>query len=228
MPVVTLCVLAISPAAEPFVQVESTVPIHIATIAHLEVTQPIAHDINESSDGSTQHTGSDQDEPYLTRVRNLLHMTQDPRCARIEVAQTLTLFGILEDPVYGGEVVVAHAATRALDVPVQPRGILCILGCGRGRGGRIEVVQDELGRVARGVIGAQVLGPGCGRSRQRRGAVFGAEGGGEEAWEAEGGRGRGFLRALEGKSTEISMSIPRAASSIAVLFRQCVSQWILI
>ena len=198
MPIVTLSILAVAPAAKPLVQVEAAIAVYIAAVSHLQVAEPIAHNVNEGRDGSAQHTSGNQNEPYLARVGNLLDMAQQARGTRVQVSETLALLCVFKDPVDGSEVVVAYAAARALYVPVEARLVFCVVRRGIvGLG--IEVGQNALGGVVVGrIAGAALLG-------ERRCAVLcGAEGGGEEAWETEGRGGRGLLLALEGEPVHIS------------------------
>ena len=118
MPVMAVRVLLVAPATKALVQVKSPVAIDIAAVARLQVSQPIARDVNESSNAAAQNARSDQDQPYLAGVGQLLDISHEARRARVEVSQTLSLLGILEDPVDGGEVIVADAAPRPFDIPV--------------------------------------------------------------------------------------------------------------
>jgi hypothetical protein len=76
MPVFALRVLAISPTAEPFVQVKLSVRsrIGVATESRLQIAHPVANHVDESCNSSTQYSSSDQDDPYLACIRNLLEV----------------------------------------------------------------------------------------------------------------------------------------------------------
>jgi hypothetical protein len=75
VPIVALSILAVTPAAKSLVQIEAAIAVDIAAVAHLQIAQPVTHDVDESGNGSTQHAGSDENKPYLARIRNLLDVT---------------------------------------------------------------------------------------------------------------------------------------------------------
>lgn len=114
-------------------------------------------------------------------------MPQDTACARVQVSQALTFFGIFEDPVDSGEVIIAYSSPRPLDIPVQPVGIFGVLELFTGVAWCVEVIQDKLRRAIRTV-----------RWWGRRRAIAGrGERRGEESREARG-RSLCFVLALEG------------------------------
>jgi len=76
----------VAPTAKALVQVELAITIHIMAVSRLEIGQPIACDIYECRDCSAQDTRSDQDDPDLTCICQLLDMPQDPTSASIKVA----------------------------------------------------------------------------------------------------------------------------------------------
>jgi hypothetical protein len=88
----------------------------------------------------------------------LLEIAQYARCARVKIAQALSLLGILEDPVDSRQVVVSYAPPRALDIPVQTSGVLGVLQVVVRISGGIEVVEDELCLVIGARAGAELLG----------------------------------------------------------------------
>lgn len=198
IPVFTFLHLFNSPAAKAFTQIKPAVSLSVATIPRLQIRQPIAHDINEGRNASAQYTCGNEDKPNLTCVRQLLDMTQDTARASVQVAQSLALLGILEDPVYGREVVVAHATAGPFHVPVQAGRILGIFRVVACVAGSVEVVEDELcGVVGMRGAAAKLLEARVWGAREGRRAQGSAERGGEKAREAEGRGGRGFLFTLE-------------------------------
>jgi hypothetical protein len=118
MPIVTLRVLRVSPAAEAPVQVKPAIAVHIAAIARLQVCQPIACDIDEGCNSATKDSCGNQNNPDLARVRKLFDVSQDARCARVKMAQSLPLLGVFEDPINGSEVIVAYTPSGAFGIPV--------------------------------------------------------------------------------------------------------------
>lgn len=182
IPIMALLHFRITPAAKRLVQVEPPVSFSVTAVARFEIGQPITRDINKGSDASTQYASSNQNDPHLTGIRKLLHLSQHTTCARVQVSQSLSLLGVLKDPVNGCEIIVADAASRPFDIPISSRCILCVLNTIASTARGVEIVEDKLGRVVGvGVIAAETID-----TRIRR----------KEAREAEGGR-RGFRFALE-------------------------------
>lgn len=118
VPIMALGQLRVPPTAEALVQIESPIPINIATISRLQVSQPVACNVNERCDATTQNTSCNEYNPDLTRVSELLDVAKDTACARVQVAQALSLLCIFEDPVDGREVVVADSSAWPFNVPV--------------------------------------------------------------------------------------------------------------
>jgi hypothetical protein len=156
LPVCTLVTSVDSPAAKPFVQVEPPISLYATAVPRLEVGQPVARNIDEGSNSSTQDACRDEDDPYLTGICELLDCAQQTCCAGVQVAQALPFLGVLEDPVDGCQIIVADAPTRPFDVPVQARGVFGVDQVGACVAGCVEIVEDEL----RGAIA--VVGVGCG------------------------------------------------------------------
>lgn len=188
MPIVTLGELGKTPAAEALVEIETPVSISVTTIARFQVAKPVTCNVDEGCNGATQDARSHQNDPDLTGIGQLLHMSQDPACTRIEISQPLAFFCVLEDPIDGGEIVIAYASPGPFDVPIQPSRILGVLQTLASVTGRVEVVEDAFRRVVcAGRAIAQLLQAGIGRAWERRCATGrGKWGGGQEAREAEG------------------------------------------
>jgi len=84
---VMACVLRfVAPTAKALVQVELAITIHIVTVSSLEIGQPIACDIYECCDCYAQDARSDQDDPDLTCICQLLYMPQHTTGTSIKVA----------------------------------------------------------------------------------------------------------------------------------------------
>ena len=132
------------PAAEGLVQIESPVAVHIVAISRFEVGKPVARNVDKCRNASGQDTGSDQDDPDLTSICKLLHVSQDAACASVQIPQALALLCVFKDPVDSGKVVVAYSAAGAFDVPVQAPRILGVLGFA-GAAWSVEIVQEEVG-----------------------------------------------------------------------------------
>ena len=178
VPIVALLRLRISPAAKRLVQVEAAVSFSPMAIARLEIGQPITGDINKSSYAPTQDTSGNQNNPHLAGIRKLLYLAQHATCARMQVSQTLSLLGVLEDPVNGGEIVVADPASGPFDVPVCCRRIFGVLQAIAGAARGIEVVEDKVGRIVgmrisvADLLGARIRGKKA-REAKRGGRGFG-------------------------------------------------------
>lgn len=80
------CVLRlVAPTAKALVQVELAIAIHVMAVSSLQIRQPIARDVYESCDCSAQDACSNQDDPDLTCICQLLYMPQYPTSASIKV-----------------------------------------------------------------------------------------------------------------------------------------------
>lgn len=175
-----------APAAEVLVQVKSAIPLSMATVSRLQVCQPITCDIDESCNTSAQNASSDKNDPSLTRICKLLDMSQDAAGAGVQVSQTLSLLGVLEDPVNRCEVVIAHPSARAFDIPIQPIRILGVLEVVTGVTGGIEVVQDQLRGAIRVGAATKVLQSVIWGAWKWRAPVTGrVQGRREESWKAK-------------------------------------------
>jgi hypothetical protein len=65
-----------APTTKALVQVEPSISINVVTIASLEICKPVTRHINEGRDTAAQYTGSNQNDPDLTCIRQLLHMAK--------------------------------------------------------------------------------------------------------------------------------------------------------
>ena len=68
-PVFALCHAVFAPAAECFVQVELSSIVDIAADAGLQVSHPITRDVDACRNTANSNTCRNEDQPYLTRVR---------------------------------------------------------------------------------------------------------------------------------------------------------------
>lgn len=148
-PIATLLYLFVTPTAEGSVQVEPPVTWTVATIPCLQICQPVARDIDESSDTTTQDTSCNENDPHLARICQLLDVTEDATRARIQISQPLSLLSILKDPINRRKIVVTNSSSGALHVPIQSCRILRVLQMITSIAWCIEVVEDQLcGAVA--------------------------------------------------------------------------------
>lgn len=76
-------------------------------------------------------------------------MAQYAGRALIEIAQPLSFFGVLENPVNCREIIVTDSAAWPFDIPVQTGCVLGILQMVAGVAWRIEVIEDQIGVIAR-------------------------------------------------------------------------------
>ena len=97
-------------------------------VPELHVTQPVGSDIDESSNRTDGDACEEQDDPDLTGVKEVLGVADKAAGGGIENAQTLALLCVLEDPIDGGEILVADAAAGAFGIPVMCLAVFVIIG----------------------------------------------------------------------------------------------------
>ena len=138
----------IAPTAKCLVQIELATLLYVPTHTTLQVSEPVADNIDEGRHETSSDAGRYQDPPYLARVGDLLHIACETAGAAVQDALPLSLFGILEDPVDGGQVVISNASARPLHVPIQGSGLLCVLQLRASIAGLIQVRKNRVRRVA--------------------------------------------------------------------------------
>ena len=76
IPVMTSLLFLDSPTTKALVQVEPPISINIMTITRLEICQPITRHVDKGCNTSAQYAGSNQNDPDLTCIRQLLDMAK--------------------------------------------------------------------------------------------------------------------------------------------------------
>jgi hypothetical protein len=126
-PILALCHAVLAPATESFIQVELSPVVDIAAYTSLQVSHPIAGNIDACGDASYSDACRNEDQPDMTGIRQNSELSKNTRSTREQVLQTHALFTVFVNPVDGRKIIVAHASSRPFDVPVQARGILSVL-----------------------------------------------------------------------------------------------------
>ena len=140
-PVGALGVAVGAPAAERATEVELPAVCDVAADALLEIAHPVTRNINARCDAADGYPRRDEDPPNLAGVCGALEVAEETMRGGCEVPEPRALFGVLVDPVDGGQVVVAaDAASGAFGVPVHVVLALGDVGAavGLGAGGRVD------------------------------------------------------------------------------------------
>ena len=127
------------------VQVELASILNITADALLEVTQPVARDVDKGSYTAHCNSRRDQDPPDLARICEYSKLAKQTRRVGGQLSYPRALFAVFIDPIDGGKMVVAHSSARPFHVPIPGSRILGSLAIKASINRRIEVVQDGVG-----------------------------------------------------------------------------------
>lgn len=131
------------PATKRAIEIKPPSILHVRTNPHLQIPQPIAHDIYPRRDTPHTQARGDEDPPDLALIHGKPQLPYQPRRSRNQHPLPLPLFAVLIDPINSRQIIVSHPPPRALDIPVQTRGVFGVRAGGvRVRGPGVQVGED--------------------------------------------------------------------------------------